>query len=330
MQAQDYGPAKWSIGQRAPGLVDGDVDAALAGGSIVRTHVLRPTWHVVARDDVRWLLALTGPRVQRGTRRRRAELGLDAGVLGRSERVIASALQGGGRLSRDEVGAWLAGAGIDPGGQRLPYLLMHCELEAVICSGGLRGKQHTFALLDERVPPDRRRFNRDVALVELTRRYVRSHGPATAQDLGWWSSLTIADINRAMDALGEEVRSETIDGLTFWMGAEEPDRPPVVRGVHLLHVHDEVVVGYRRSRYVGDPQAARASTAWKDRTMPNGVILSNGRLAGHWRRTAESGGVRLDVYPYDEPSTAGLRELEAAARRLDAFVGLRVTLDVHS
>src|SRR5437870_2965961 len=64
MQAQDYGPAKWSIGQRAAGLVDADLDEALASARIVRTHVLRPTWHFVARDDVRWLLALTGPRVQ--------------------------------------------------------------------------------------------------------------------------------------------------------------------------------------------------------------------------------------------------------------------------
>src|SRR5207249_4881646 len=139
MQGQDYGQAKWSIGQRAGSLVDADVDQALAAGSIV---------------------------------------------------------------------------------------LMHCELEAVICSGGLRGKQHTFALLDKRVPPDRGGFDRDVALVELTRRYLASHGPATTLDLGWWSSLTIAEIDRALHSLGDEVRGETIDGLTFWMAAGEPGRAP--------------------------------------------------------------------------------------------------------
>jgi len=329
MQGQDYGQAKWSIGQRAEGLVDADVDQALAAGSIVRTHVLRPTWHLVARQDLRWLLALTGPRVQGRNTRRHRELGLDARVLARSERVIASALEGGGRMTRDEIGAILAGAGIDPSGQRLPYVLMHCELEAVICSGGLRGKQHTFALLDKRVPPDRRGFDRDVALVELTRRYLASHGPATALDLGWWSSLTIAEIDRALHALGDEVRGETIDGLTFWMAAGEPGRAPSARGVHLLHGYDELVVGYRESRYFGDPRASKARAAWKDQTLPNGVILANGRVAGLWRSTIEPHAVRIEVHPYEGLGRVAARGLEAAARRLGRFVGRPATVNVH-
>jgi hypothetical protein len=327
MQGQDYGAAKWSIGQRAEGLVDADVDEALTTGSIVRTHVLRPTWHLVARQDLRWLLALTGPRIRGANERRHRELGLDAKVLARSERVIASALAGGARLTRDEIGSVLAGAEIDPSGQRLPYVLMHCELEAVICSGGLRGRQHTFALLDERVPPDRRGFDRDLALAELARRYLASHGPGTARDLAWWSSLTIADITRALHALGDDVRSETIDGLTFWMAAGEPGRLPGARGVHLLHAYDELVVGYRHSRYFGDPRAAEALGAWRDQTLPNGVILSNGRVAGLWRRTIEPRAVRIEVHPYEGLEPGAARALEAAARCLGRFVGRPATIE---
>jgi hypothetical protein len=328
MQGQDYGPAKWSIGQRTPGLVDADVDAALAAGSIVRTHVLRPTWHLVAREDLRWLLALTGPRVHQRNERRHAELGLDPRTLARSERVIASELEGGGRRTRGELGALLAAAGIDPDGQRLAYLLMHSELQAVICSGGLRGKQHTFALLDERVPPEHRAFDRAEAAIELVHRYVASHGPATAQDLGWWSSLKIADIHRALHGLGDGVRSRAIDGLTFWVAAEEPDRAPSARGVHLLHAYDELLVGYRGSRYFGDPRGPRALEAWKDRTLPNGVILLNGRVAGLWRRTIESRAMRVEVHAYEGSQAAVLRGLVPAARRFGRFVGRPATVEV--
>src|SRR5687768_8116349 len=171
MQAQEYGPAKWSIGQRSTGLVDAEVDGAVAAGSIVRTHVLRPTWHFVARDDIRWLLALSAPRVQQGNAGRYRELGLDERTRARAEKVIVAALEGGNRLTRKEIGAVLDDAGIDRSGQRMPYILSHCELEAVIGSGGLAGKQHTFALLDDHVPAGGR-FDRDDALVQLVRRYL--------------------------------------------------------------------------------------------------------------------------------------------------------------
>lgn len=321
MQGQDYGPAKWSIGQRALGLVDADVDEALAVGSIVRTHVLRPTWHLVAREDLRWLLALTGPRVRLRNQRRYDELGLGTRILARSERIVASGLEGGQRMTRGELETLLAGAGIDPSGQRLAYLLMHCELQAVVCSGGLRGKQHTFALVDELVPPEHRGFDREEATLELVRRYLASHGPATARDLAWWSSLKIADLDRALQALGDDMRSRSIDGLTFWMSAGEPDRVPRPRGVHLLHAYDELLVGYQRSRFFGDPRGPRALAAWKDRTLPNGVITLNGRVAGMWRRTIGPRAARIEVYPYEGLEAAVLRGLEAAASRLGRFVG---------
>lgn len=152
MQSQDYAPAKWSVGQRSRGLRDQDLDRALAGGSIVRTHVLRPTWHFVAREHLRWRLALSGPRVQQGNRGRYVQLGLDARALARGERLIVAALSEGGRLTRKELAAALDRARFDRDGQRMPHLLMHCELEAVIGSGGLSGNQQTYTLLDGCVP----------------------------------------------------------------------------------------------------------------------------------------------------------------------------------
>jgi len=329
MQAQEYGPAKWSIGQRSTGLVDADLDEAVAAGSIVRTHVLRPTWHFIARDDVRWLLALSGPRVQQGNAGRYRDLGLDEKTRARAEALIVSALEGGNRLMRNEIAAVLEDAGIDREGQRLPYILMHCELEAVICSGGLSGKQQTYALLDERVPK-RGRFDRNEALAKLTRRYLTSHGPATVKDMSWWSGLTMADIRKGLEMMGAEVRNEPVDGIVFWSTATEEAPPPPARGAHLLQTYDELVVGFSESRFFRDPRLECASAAWSGASgapVPTGGILLNGRIGGHWRRTIERSRIDVEMHLYEEPKRAAARALEAAADDLGRFFGREVALE---
>ena len=329
MQAQDYGPAKWSVGQRTKGLTDRDLDEALMEGSIIRTHVLRPTWHFVARDDFRWLLTLSGPRVQRWNARRYRELGLDARTRARGEKVIVSALEGGNRLTRKEIATVLDDAGFDRSGQRLPYLLSHCELEAVIGSGGLTGKQHTYALIDGRVPAGGGRFDRDDAVVELVRRYLTSHGPASVKDMSWWSGLTMTDLRKGLELLGDEVRSETVDEILLWSIASNDSPPPLARGAHLLQTYDEIVVGYTESRFSGDPGSEKARAAWGDRTFPSGVLLLNGRIGGHWRRTIERTEVPIEVHLYQKPKPSETKSLETAASKLGRFLDLPVRLDVR-
>jgi hypothetical protein len=329
MQAQEYGPAMWSIGQRSKGLREADVDRAITDGTIVRTHVLRPTWHFIARDDVRWLLALSGPRVQQGNAGRYRQLGLDARTLARAEKVIASALEGDNRLSRDELAALLEQKKVDREGQRMPYFLMHCELEAVICSGGRKGKKQTYALLDERVPAGGARFDREEAVVELVRRYLTSHGPATVKDLSWWSGLTMTDLRTALRSLEDELASDDVDGLTFWsVAAERSRRAPAARGAHLLQTYDELVVGYTESRFHGDTSGDLARQAWSDRTFPTGVFLLHGRVGGHWRRTIEAKRVRVAMHTYRKVTAADAEVLGSGTTRLGRFVGLPVELEI--
>ena len=152
VQAQDYGPAKWSLGARVAGATDAQVERAFAAGAILRTHVLRPTWHFVLPADIRWLLTATAPRIRVRDARRYAQLGLDDDTLRRSAGALDAALRGGNQLTRREAAAVLTAAGIGVEGQRLPYLLMAAELDALICSGPRRGKQHTYMLLEERAP----------------------------------------------------------------------------------------------------------------------------------------------------------------------------------
>ncbi|HEX2196784.1 MAG TPA: winged helix DNA-binding domain-containing protein [Actinomycetota bacterium] len=328
VQAQDYGPAKWSIGQRTDGVVDSGVEAALAAGTILRTHVMRPTWHFVAGEDARWLLELTGPLVRRATAARFRQLGLDPKTLDRCEAAVARELEGGNHLTRAEVGGVLDERGIDRSGQRFPHILMHLEPGAVVCSGASRAGAHTYALLDERVPATPAR-DRDDALAELARRYLTSHGPATANDLRWWSSLSAADVARAHDLLRDELVSTEVEGVVLWSVAEETGRAPRTSRPHLLQTYDELVVGYTRSRFLGDPARAAILGAWRDRTVPGSLVLIDGAVAGYWKRELRGDEVVVRIHARAGVDARGQRALERAAAELGRFLGRRAVLEVR-
>jgi hypothetical protein len=213
MQAQEYEPAKWAVGLRMrDGASDAEVERAFERGDILRTHVLRPTWHFVAPNDIRWLLELTAPRVHARMAPFNRQLELDARTLTRGTAVIERALGERGCLTRAELAEQLRRAKLAMSGARLAHLVMHAELEGVICSGPRRGKQGTYGLLAERAP-NANRFARDEALGELARRYFRSHGPATIRDYVWWSGLITADAVRGLEMIGPDVKRQRV-GLT--------------------------------------------------------------------------------------------------------------------
>src|SRR5579884_4270870 len=224
VQAQDYGAAKWAVGLRLPGATDDDIEQAMADGAILRTHILRPTWHFVSPADIRWLLALTAPRVHAANAPWYRKLELDDAIVKQSNDALTNALQGGKQLTRDELASALQQAGIaTEGEQRVSNIMMRAELDGVICSGARRGKQFTYALLAERAP-QARALDRDKALAELTLRYFSSHGPATAQDFVWWSGLTIVDAKAGLAMATSYLQQETINGQTYWFS---PSTPPL-------------------------------------------------------------------------------------------------------
>lgn len=324
VQAQDYGPAKWSLGQRCKGLVDDDVERAFAQGHILRTHILRPTWHFVVPEDIHWMLELTAPRVHARNARRYRELGLDESTLAKSTAVMVDALRGGRQLVRGELAGALLDAGIDTGGQRLAYLVMNAELNAVICSGAPSGKQHTYALLDERAPAGGR--GRDDALVELTLRYFTSHGPATVNDFAWWSSLTVADVRTGLELAGPRLLSEVIDGLTYWAAADaEPPVLPSAPHVLLVQAYDEYVVAVRESRHLLDASGLARSQRW-DRPVFTGIVLLDGQIAGHWKRTVGKDAVAIETYLYRPFDAAQGSALRSAAAAYGEFLGLPVAV----
>src|SRR4051812_34415361 len=176
VQAQDYAGAKWAVAQRTTGRSDAEIERELETGRILRTHVMRPTWHFVTPADIRWLIELTAGRVKAINASYHRQLGLDAATVARSNEVIAKSLQGGRFLTRAELGKALEQAGIDTAGLRVGFLTGAAELDAIICSGPRLGKQFTYALLEERAP-QAKSLPREQALAELARRYFTSHGP---------------------------------------------------------------------------------------------------------------------------------------------------------
>ncbi|HEX5691791.1 MAG TPA: winged helix DNA-binding domain-containing protein [Roseiflexaceae bacterium] len=282
VQAQDYAGAKWAVGQRMAAATDATLDHAFAEGAILRTHVLRPTWHFVAPADIRWILALTAPHVHALNAYYYRKLELDSVLLARAAAVLTRALAGSNYLTRDELRRELRLAGIEADGLRLAYLIMHAELEALICSGPRRGKQFTYALLEERAPPGKT-FVRGEALAELALRYTQSHGPVTVHDFVWWSGLSVADARAGLEALGSRLLRETIASQEYW----RPSTPFVEAApepiVYLLPNYDEAIASYRDRSAAFDNRNAAA--VYFDRSSFPHLVAIDGQLAGTWKRT---------------------------------------------
>ena len=279
VQSQDYAGAKWAVAQRTRNADDAAVDRAFQSGRILRTHVLRPTWHFVTPADIRWLLELTAPRVHAFNAYYYRQHGVDAAVAKRARTRIEKALSRGDHLTREELAR-----AIDPNdaaltGDRLALLIMHAELEAVITSGPMRGKRHTYALLDERAPRAER-LPRDEALARLALRYVSGHGPAQARDLAWWSGLTVADATRGLAANQRALERADLGGKTYWFAPVKPVRKATTPVVHLLPNYDELLIAFKDRTFAFDQRVTPAAGI-----LAAHYVTVDGRIVGGYRRT---------------------------------------------
>ena len=321
VQAQEYPVAKWGLALRMPdGTTDTAIQRAFDTGRILRTHVMRPTWHFVTPRDIRWLLHLTASRVHQRMQPYNRQLELDRATLTRAAGIIERALGGGRHLTRLELADRLARAGIAARGQRLAHVVMHAELEGVICSGPRRDTQFTYALLAERAPKARR-LTRDESLAELVGRFFRSHAPATVRDFVWWSGLTTIDAKRGLEMM--HARRSLVDGLTYWSIGDVPAARTRRRRVHLLPVYDEYLVAYR------DRQAV--PHWWTGMAVPSAFqhpLIVDCQVAGTWRPARTGEGVKLEVHPVKALPAHARRALLDAAARFGRFADSRTRLAV--
>ena len=327
VQAQDYAAAKWAVGLRMQNATDDAIEQASASGALLRTHVMRPTWHFVTPADIRWMLALTAPRVIAASAYYYRALGLDDTVFSHSNTVLAKALQGGKQLTRAELASVLQQAGIATDNlQRTGQIIMHAELDGIICSGARRGKQFTYALLDERAPQTVT-LDREEALAELARRYFSSHGPATLQDFVWWSGLTVTDARAGLEMVTSQLVREVIDSQTYWRSASTPPANDLSQIIYLLPNYDEYTVGYTDRRAIFDASGAEKLDTRGD--VLNPTIVRDGLVVGTWKRTLKKDAVILSPSLFASQNEAEMRALAASARRYGAFLNMAVSVDVH-
>lgn len=333
VQAENPGQSAWAVATRTTSPDPDDLSALLSTGTVLRTHVLRPTWHYVLRDDLDWLLALTGPRVDRVVRRGLlASSDLEAGDLELlAERVLA-VLSTSPDLTRAEVRDALREEvpryreRLD--GQVLMLLMAHLELTRRVCSGRPQDGAHTYATWDDRVGArvELDGTGREEALGRLALRYFAGHGPATEKDLSYWASLPLTDVRRGVQSVRDRLAGFEHQGRTFWHAADEHPReeaadPPA----HLLQLLDESYRGYQDSRWVLDgdgvvPRGRETSLgiALLDAQMVAGVRRT---LLGSRRRGDAPGRVRFEISPHRTLSPHEVNALEDAARRYGRFLG---------
>ena len=324
VQAQEYPGAQWGLAQRMHEPTAAQVDDALASGAIVRTHILRPTWHFVAAADIRWMLALSGPRVSTTMASYYRNYGLESAHFRRAQKAFARALAGG-HLTRDKLRTVIQRTGVPNEGVRFSFVLMQAELDGVICSGPRQGKQFTWALLDDRIPAGAAR-TRDAALAELARRYFTSRGPAAVRDFVWWSGLTTKDARSGIELAGGSLAEEVIDGERYW-SAPDPQPTPRRRGTaYLLPLYDEYLIAYRdRSASVAPGDGKRIM----DIGGFSAPLVIDGRVVASWKRTVVGGSVSVAVTPFVTLTPEQRRAIAAAVRRYGAFLAVDASLNVR-
>jgi hypothetical protein len=302
VQGQDHPGALTSVALRTPGAERGDVEAALDAGEVVRSWPMRGTLHLVAADDLGWLLALCGSRVAAGAERRRAQLGLDRGDAERARELFRGALSGGRRLGRDALLKALTDGGVDPSGQRGYHLLGYAARTGTVCLGPTADGQQLFVLADEWIPHPRR-LEGDEALRELALRFFRGHGPATVADLTRWSGLKVSDVRAGLALARHELDVLDVEGVPHFLDPRTAELLAGCRaeacGVFLLPGFDEFVLGYA-------DRSCTLPAEFAERIVPGGngmfrsTVVSGGRIVGTWRWTGR--GTRRTVTA--EPFTA--------------------------
>lgn len=321
MQAQDFAMAKWAIGVRLPHSTIDAVEAAIDRGDIIRTHLMRPTWHIVSADDVYWLLELTAPKIKALLKTRHTGLDLTESVIAKTNKLFQDALKGGNHLTREDLVVVLEKAKIFNDNNRASHIFMRAELDGILCSGPTKSNKQTYALLNERVP-ESKRLTREESLEKLARTYFTSHGPATLQDFVWWSGLKVGNARSAFEMVKSSLESEKIGSETYWFSNSCTKSNGESSSTYLLPAFDEFIISYK------DRSASLPQDKLRKAVSDNGIfwpiIVSNGQVIGLWKRTVKKEKVILET-DFFKPQNRSVKELiEKEAIHFGNFLGKKV------
>jgi hypothetical protein len=277
-------------------------------GEIIRTHVMRPTWHLVSANDVKWMLALTAPHLHKSMKGRHKALGLTDQIFKRSNSIIEKFLSKNGFMTRTELVAVLNKNKIKPDQLQAIHIFFNTELNGTICSGPMRGKQFTYALLEERVPKTKI-LTRNEGLAALGLRYFTSHGPATLQDFTWWSGLPAADARTALEMVKSSLIHEKIDDQVFWF-ADLPGNTEAIQPIYFLPAYDEFMISYKNRSAFLDPKFFSSAITRNGIFKP--TIVVKGNVIGTWSRAIKKDQIIFKPQFFRSSQKLKKKEMETA------------------
>jgi hypothetical protein len=313
IQAQDYAGAKWAIGCRIKGIRDEEIENDFNKGKILRTHVLRPTWHFISPEDIHWMLKLTAPRVKAFCKSLHKKLDIDDKALRKSKAIITKALAGGRHLDRDEIKNLLKTGKLNTDDIRLGFYLMDAELNGLICSGERKGKQFTYALLEERVRKYKT-LDHDEAIAELAKRYFRSHGPATLHDFAWWSGLTLTDGKKGIELNHKNLSHLVLNGQAYWF-SEDATGNKAKTSVYLLPPFDEFTVAYKDRMDIVNPKFyLKTGNGMKP------VVVQSGQITGIWKRTELKDKVEIEITSLEANNKTAAQKIKRTSNDYAKFL----------
>ncbi|MEY4876967.1 MAG: hypothetical protein RL708_2116 [Bacteroidota bacterium] len=353
MQAQDYEMSKWAVALRLQpqanskfnqpspigegkgevkqqnefGISENKIETALNNGELIRTHILRPTWHIVAPENLRWMLDLSAPQLSRTLNSYSKSVGMDAKTLLQSEKIILKLLAQKNHCTRDEIMALLQSEKINTDNYRSAHIMFHAELNGLVCNGIRKGKENTYALLDERIPASKK-INRDEALAKLATIYFQSHSPATLKDFSWWSGLNQTDAKKAIDFISKNLEKIEVDEQTYFVSVNEKNIPlaPFKGGItanaeiHLLPAFDEYIISYNHRFDVIDK--IHSSKAFTNNGIFKPMIVQDGKIIGIWKRTIAGKKLKTEIFPFEKISNQTELEIEKKMEGFKKYLGV--------
>ncbi len=315
IQAQDYAGAKWAIGCRIKGITDANIEHLINEGKILRTHIMRPTWHLVLPDDIHWILKLTAPKIKALYKGYHQKLGIDQDILKRSKTIITHALDENGKMTRAELTLLLKKEKVSTADGRISFLLMDAELDGLICCAGKLGNQFAYTLLNEE-GSNAKLFNRDEAIAALTKRYFLSRGPATIYDFSWWSGLSITDAKKGIELNKELLKHEIVNGNTYWLSINQERTTSGENSVYVLPPFDEYAVAYKdRSDVLGQEFYSEAVFGLKP------IIISDGQITGTWKSAVRKDGISINTSLFAPACRLSAKAIAPAYKRYGEFMG---------
>lgn len=310
MQSQDWNMAKWAIGLRMPHLKETDIEKAFNEGKILRTHVMRPTWHFVHPKDIRWLIQLTGPRVEAFNKTYYRKHGVDDKLVKRGKDIILKALEGKNFLTREQLNEELRKKKSNDNNFQEMLIIMKMELEGLICSGPRIGKQFSYALMDERVPKSKSYTNEE-ALGMLTKKYFSTRGPATLKDYSWWSGLSMKEVREGIEMQKSIFTKESVDKTDYYFIPNNDKLTAKHQTTFILPDYDEYGISYKdRSAYL--PKIDTPINTYH-------YFIVNGVAGGTWHKNVKGKSFVIETTPLQPLSKAKATEVEKAIQRYKEF-----------